>query len=147
MSQIVQDGDGYVIELAGWELNSCTADRFNVFLDFACYREDQPEEHSYLAVGGALSVELPDGRHELQTTSPDEFGPLLSLLRGEVRHASVDAHGTLEITLSTGAIEIQPHAEFEAWDLMTPGFKVVCMPGGDLAIWDGPQPTHGLGAE
>ena len=74
---------------------------------------------------------------------PGDKSPLLiRLINDVVSEASVDAFGGLLVRFSAGvAICIPPHAEFEAWGLVGPGDRrVTCMPGGELALWDGSAP-------
>lgn len=73
----------------------------------------------------------------------DKRSSLVRLVNDVVAEASVDASGELLIGFSTGAsMRIPPNAEFEAWGLVGPGDRrVTCMPGGELALWDGSTPN------
>jgi Family of unknown function (DUF6188) len=129
--------DAYVVELDGWVLNICYADGFSVWLNFVAYAGDGAEEgRATLMIGDEFSVSSAGAVHELRATKPADLGPLFSLLRGTIERAAVAADGTLQIAVGTGVVEVPPNPQFEAWDLSTPAFKAVCVPGGELAIWD-----------
>jgi hypothetical protein len=70
--------------------------------------------------------------------APASAAALLVRLLGEVI-TSVDAgqNGELDILFATGCrITVQSDALYEAWEVLdVAGTRVVCMPGGELAIW------------
>lgn len=44
--------------------------------------------------------------------------------------------GGLTLALSSATLRVDPDPGYEAWELRGPGTEmVVCMPGGELAIW------------
>jgi hypothetical protein len=45
-------------------------------------------------------------------------------------------NGTLRLVLGSNQLSVRPHPDFEAWQATGPGtLRVVCMPGGQLAVW------------
>ena len=61
---------------------------------------------------------------------------LLPLLNGEVDDVGVEADGALSLTLAGTALRCGPDPDFESWQVSGRGVGlVVCLPGGDLAIW------------
>ena len=54
--------------------------------------------------------------------------------------AAADRHGMLSVGFNTGwRLRVPPDEQFEAWTFTgASGEKVVCMPGGELAIWRAP---------
>ncbi|MGY4102596.1 DUF6188 family protein [Nocardia sp. R16R-3T] len=62
---------------------------------------------------------------------------LESELRGTITSAVVNSSGTLIIDLDSGnRLVVPPDDEYEAWTLVGPkGYRVVCMPHGELATW------------
>ena len=67
----------------------------------------------------------------------DGVALLLPLLNGEVTAVDIDASGGLSFALSGARIRCGSDPEYEAWSYDgRHGGKVVCMPGGDLAIWN-----------
>ncbi|HKV18232.1 MAG TPA: DUF6188 family protein [Mycobacterium sp.] len=75
---------------------------------------------------------------------PEHFDPVRQLVGDTIRESLVDDSGALSISFDTGArIECVPDEQFESWTLAGPrGFKVVSMPGGDLAVWDEADPDE-----
>jgi hypothetical protein len=66
------------------------------------------------------------------------LGTALVVLRRQVVDAVADKRGELVITLAGDLVlRSPPSQEYEAWNVTGPdGFRVVSMPGGELAIWD-----------
>ncbi|CCF61488.1 DUF6188 family protein [Nocardia cyriacigeorgica] len=60
-----------------------------------------------------------------------------TLVGAVVETATIDSSGSLELGLDTGvSVRVLPDMEYEAWSLVGPrGYRVVCLPGGQLAIW------------
>ncbi|WP_328406946.1 DUF6188 family protein [Nocardia sp. NBC_00403] len=79
--------------------------------------------------GGRWSVALANGG--------GSQSDLESVLRGAITSAVVNSSGTLTIDLDSGnRLVVPPDEEYEAWTLVGPnGYRVVCMPNGELAIW------------
>lgn len=68
---------------------------------------------------------------------PAELAPVLHICRiGTVRLEAMKA-GSLELELVNGSIlNVPPVRDYEAWTLAGPkGLKLVCMPGGKVAVW------------
>lgn len=68
----------------------------------------------------------------------DNSGPLDSL-REEINATSTaEKDGILVLTSADGlSLRVAPSADFEAWALAGPrGQKIVCLPGGELAVWE-----------
>ena len=66
----------------------------------------------------------------------DEVRPLLGQA---ITKAAVSTTGDLAITLNHAQLEVKAGDDHEAWQLSGPdGEMVVCMPGGELAVW-GPR--------
>ncbi|GGL27945.1 DUF6188 family protein [Nocardia jinanensis] len=65
---------------------------------------------------------------------PENIGPQLT---GLLRDAQVTADGTLRLEFDSGSsIEAFSDADYEAWSVVgANGYRVVCMPGGELAVW------------
>ncbi|MFI5719823.1 DUF6188 family protein [Nocardia sp. NPDC051750] len=65
---------------------------------------------------------------------PEEIGRQLT---GKVREAQTTDDGGLRLEFESGwSAEAVADADYEAWNVVgTRGFRVVCMPGGELAVW------------
>ena len=63
--------------------------------------------------------------------------PLWSSIQGVIESAVASVDGKMRIRFRSGAsIELHPDAVYESWSVTGPGgFRVVCTPGGELAIW------------
>jgi hypothetical protein len=77
-------------------------------------------------------------------SAPEVFGsdgltmPLAALIGRTVSTASAD-DGTLLLTFNDGSLlRCHPDPRYEAWEVVggDPQSFVVCLPGGELAIWD-----------
>jgi hypothetical protein len=62
---------------------------------------------------------------------------LAHLVRDSVALAEAGTVGDLRMVFESGAqLTVAPDAEYEAWGLVGPkGSRVVCTPGGELALW------------
>jgi Family of unknown function (DUF6188) len=69
--------------------------------------------------------------------------PVAALVGRTVASASA-TDGILSLTFADGAtLRCEPSAEYEAWQVVggSPENLVVCMPGGELAVWDDRTPS------
>lgn len=70
---------------------------------------------------------------------PEEnYKPVHDLVGLEVAEAEADNSGNLNVTFINGVrLHVDSDRNYEAWTLAgLQGVKVVCMPGGELAIWE-----------
>ena len=66
----------------------------------------------------------------------DDVRPLLGKV---ITSVSVSPEGDLDIEFDDARLSVSAGYDYEAWQLSGPnGEKVICMPGGELAIW-GPR--------
>lgn len=66
----------------------------------------------------------------------DGVALLLPLMNGEVTAVGIDSRGGLSFTLGGATVRCGSDPGYEAWSYDgRQGEKVVCTPGGDLAIW------------
>jgi hypothetical protein len=63
---------------------------------------------------------------------------LVGLLHQDIAQAWVSDDGVLTIRFADDAtLRATPDPDYEAWEIAGEnGFRVICMPGGKLAIWD-----------
>jgi hypothetical protein len=88
----------------------------------------RPEPDLYADVGNAEVIDSQGGPITLD-----------GLIGRVVQSASVDPDGTLCLAFNGGAsLRCEPDPQYEAWQVVggDPQTLVVCMPGGELAIWD-----------
>jgi hypothetical protein len=68
---------------------------------------------------------------------PASVGPVLAIVGQEVEGAVIE-DGALTLGLSDGSkIRCEPDDRYEAWQVVggTPEHLVICMPGGEIAVW------------
>jgi len=64
---------------------------------------------------------------------------VLSSMRSSIVADTSTAGGTLVLSFADGSLlRCEPHPNYEAWHVVggTPQHLVVCMPGGELVVWD-----------
>lgn len=92
-----------------------------------------------LQIEGDLELTTPDGIEVTGVSEEyEEIGDQLRALVGAtVTTATVGETSTLLIGFDTRAgIRVPADDEYEAWGLVGPhGYRVVCLPGGELALW------------
>ena len=85
-----------------------------------------------------FSMHTPDGDlpFSFGTGSIDQ-SPFQTLLGQTVTSSTVEDSGTLVLAFGDGSsLRVAPHDVYEAWTVAGPGGKkIVCMPGGELAVW------------
>ena len=76
------------------------------------------------------------------TDPPEAFVPVRNLLGTSISTSNIGENGSLSLTFDDGSIlHVEPDPNYEAWNLSGPdGLVVVCMAGGELAIWSGIAP-------
>lgn len=64
-------------------------------------------------------------------------GPLTDLVGKLVESSETDINGTLILIFNNGSIlRAEASESYESWTVAGPdGYKVVCMPGGELSVW------------
>src|SRR5271154_4583082 len=76
------------------------------------------------------------------TIDPSEassrLGELAVSLRWRpARRCLLTADGVLTLELESGlTIDVPPHPDYEAWQVLCPGYRIIATPGGKLAVWD-----------
>ncbi|MEM7284776.1 MAG: DUF6188 family protein [Actinomycetota bacterium] len=92
-----------------------------------------------VTIEGDFTVEVDGETHPVSPESIVGSGAiLLGLLHQVVHAATVGDDGTLTLTIGSATVTVPPSADFEAWTYAAEdGRRVVCMPGGELAVWAG----------
>jgi len=87
-----------------------------------------------------VEFETPDG--DKRSVAFDEEGDfdgldLNTFFNGKIASASTSSTGALTILLESGnRATVATDEHFESWTIVGPnGYRVVCMPGGELATW------------
>ncbi|SEA74320.1 MULTISPECIES: DUF6188 family protein [unclassified Mycobacterium] len=76
------------------------------------------------------------------TDRPEAFETMYSLVGKRVSTSRISDNGSLSLEFEDGSqIVVEPDKEYEAWTATGPdGLVIVCMAGGELAIWSGIAP-------
>ncbi|BAW05977.1 DUF6188 family protein [Nocardia seriolae] len=88
-------------------------------------------------IEGELAVHSPTGARLHRIPGEPHTDDLVAALTGVIVAATVADNGELRIDLASGhRLVVEPDPYFEAWNVTAPGrYLVVCMPGGELAVW------------
>ena len=105
----------------------------------------ESEEQTFIWIGGEFHLEVNGEKHLLSTEEPAKLEPLLALVNAAVESARAYKDGLLELNFEKrGKLSMHPHPEVESWGITGAyGLRVVCTPGGELAIWQADPPARG----
>jgi hypothetical protein len=137
VSEVQRNDDGtWAVPIVGWEVTRCC-----VGIGFLLLMHGD-DGRGTLKVGTECTI---SGGGETVTVDPEDdpaaVGRFTVFLREQVTSATATDRGRLEVRFAKGAsLTVEPDPDYEAWGIATgsEGFRLVSMPGGDLAIW---QPT------
>jgi Family of unknown function (DUF6188) len=102
---------------------------------------DSPHEPFDMAMAAKLRVRR-GAEDPGNTIDPSEassgLGELAVTLRWQAaRRCLLTAEGVLTLELESGlTIDVQPDPDYEAWQVLCPGYLIIATPGGELAVWD-----------
>jgi hypothetical protein len=92
-----------------------------------------------LRIGDIFTFTTVDGVEKLVRPEEDPagLGPVLACTRTTVEAATAVEDGNLELSFADGSsLRVAPSPAYEAWEFAGPReSRIVCMPGGQLAIW------------
>jgi hypothetical protein len=100
----------------------------------------------YAGIGTCTYLDAEGKRHEVVGEDVWTFGPVLDIVGKEVKSVAT-AEGTLVLNFTDGgSLRCPPDDRYEAWEVVggSPEHLVVCMPGGELAVWDDQSPRWRL---
>lgn len=94
-------------------------------------------EYIMITIEQQFCLELAEIKYTLNPGIPSELGPVFSILHNVLRSALAYKDGTLKLEFSNGdKLSIVAHPKYEAWGIAGDrGLRIVCLPGGDLAVW------------
>jgi hypothetical protein len=132
--EFVSEGRRIRLPLTGCTVNRCCAD-WAVTLEM----QNPDGDHFELRIGDVFAFTAPDGTETLLRSEEDPagLGPVLTCTRTVVESATAVEDGHLEMSFVDGSsLRVNPSPAYEAWEFTGPrGSKIVCMPGGEPAIW------------
>jgi hypothetical protein len=99
--------------------------------------QDGSDIKGSIMIGRAFRLETARGAVAVDPMRPESVAPVLGLMREVIARATASKTGTLTLTFWSGErLIVPPDPQYEAWVASSPAFwKIVCMPGGELAIW------------
>lgn len=143
--------DGIVIELeetpSGWTVQAPNADVATVALGHGLRIVLYVDGGDALDVLIETTLRLDSEDLASRTIDPQQptadLGRLaVALLHKRVANCEASSEGDLLLQFQEGTrIRVAPNAQFEAWSLNAPLFKLVSLPGGEVARWDLTDPA------
>ncbi len=129
---LVEYDDYWLIPLTG-RLLSRVIVGYGLTLEFL----DPLEEQISVLIAGNFHLASDRGNVLLTCNQPTDLGPVLGLIGRSVETARAHKDGRLELNFAAGArICVAPADNYESWNVTGARWlRIVCMPGGDLAIW------------
>jgi Family of unknown function (DUF6188) len=130
MSSAKNGGAAIGTLLTGKTVSRCVVDR-SFSMEFG--------EGELLRIEGEFIVESTTRRHALSAERVEELGPALVVVGKTISWLGASEGGELDLQFEDGTrLHVSPDSQYEAWEVVgRGGFRVVCMPGGALAIWRG----------
>jgi hypothetical protein len=99
---------------------------------------DQVEPALYADLGPFEFVDGGGDRHVVDPQDPATVGPVLRTVGRQIQNVD-SQQGALTLSFSDASrLRCDPHDEYEAWTVTggSPQHLVVCMPGGEIAVWE-----------
>jgi len=124
-------GDFWELPFSGREITRCLVDHaFSLQLWSPTVTFDLRIECPFV-VREANSPDSVMNPEEVST-----LAPALSMFEKCVEHARAYKDGRLEVLFSDGAtLHVEPDEQYEAWEVVGGGQRIVSTPGGELAVW------------
>jgi len=129
---MIELDDKWVFEVNNLEVIQCLVDyAFSVIMNGSGNDVQIGIESEFIYFQGTQRYEL------LAERGPTTICPALGVLHQELKSLEVHKSGILEIVFLNGdKIVVNPDPQYEAWTLNGPDdLLMVCMPGGEIAIW------------
>jgi hypothetical protein len=116
--------------------------RFQIDFQLTLQFFEPEDEETIVWISGEFKLELDGQQYALSAEDREKIGPVFALFRKTVNSALAHKDGILEITFREGGrLTVPPHPNYEAWGVTgVRWLRVVCMAGGDLAIWSADPP-------
>ena len=134
----IEQGDRFIEHRNHWTIPLQGKIVTRCFLDSAFGIELSDRDYDItIRIEGTFRLKVLDKEYKLSPENPTALGPALSLFQKEVYSSSAYKDGKLEVAfLDENCLLVEPDTEYEAWEIVgSSGLKVVCMPGGQLSVW------------
>jgi hypothetical protein len=102
---------------------------------------ERVEPALYAELGPFEFLDPKGDQHDVDPEDHESLGPILSTV-GRLIEAVDTEGGVLSLTFSDASrLRCDPHDRYEAWQVVggSPQHLVVCMAGGELAVWEAPE--------
>lgn len=123
----------------GWEIDTKNATIFRCIIDYAFRIELSINGQSLtLAIECEFIISQDGNIYHLDIEDKDrsKLTQGLYLIGQKAQKITIDKDGLIKVQLESEYIMVKPHERYEAWQLRTSNLLIVCIPGGDVAIWD-----------
>jgi hypothetical protein len=133
---VVETDVGWTLPLVGRRVTQCAVD-FAFTLDFWV----RGPQSAFVKIESRFTLGDANGAIECNPEDTMSVAPALKLFQREIRSAVVSRSGILALVFSDGQwIRVPPDADYEAWEArMEDETLLVCMPGGDVAVFSAPS--------
>lgn len=138
--QAIEETDRYILPLGNRKVS-------RIYIDFALglfFWEAHPKLE--IRIEGKIRI-MRNSMPEVivDPSKPESLGPALFLFNRTVRWAHAFKDGTLKIQFTdNNALQVDPGIKYEPWEVASEGglkgMKLVSLPGGSIAFWQGEQP-------
>lgn len=130
---LIEQPESWFIPLSGYEITL-------ICVGYELQIHSQGSDLSAsIAIGDKFNLLTGDELYNFNVgTESSTLGPVLGLLHKRIESVSAMKDGHLNVIIDSGiSLSVAPDHAYEAWDVsISNGIRVVCMPGGELAIWD-----------
>lgn len=130
---LIEDDDRWLLPYRGMQVDQiCVSYQLSLVLDGGA--EVTVETPALLTVG---SFSAPDARAVELVPERQDVAAALHLFGSKVLSSVAFKSGSLRVVFDGGLhLDVSPDPKYEAWALTGPlGLRIVCMPGGGLAVW------------
>ncbi len=133
-ADLVEYADRWVIPAAGFQVGGITVGAFEVYLDGA-------NQRIVLRMGSTLLFREGDVDYQIDVGDMSQICKVFSIVGQSVVNCVALKNGELHVNFAENVkMVVKPLDKVEAWELyeVAPdltGFRIICMPGGDLAVW------------
>lgn len=136
--KLIEYDDYWVVPL---EENTIARVEVGYSLELAFLDANQRETRVW--VGGEITLEIEGVLYKLHGDDPSTLCPVLKLWRKRVERALAHKDGRLELKFHGGdLLRAKPLSQTESWGLTGQrSLRIVCMAGGDLAVWQPDPPA------
>ena len=129
---LIEHDDYWLIPLRGTRVAK-------IIIDLALRIEfiDASENETLIWIGGSIRIRSQGNEYMLHGDNPKELAPILELWGSAVDSAAAHKDGRLEVKFRDGSdFCAYPLPATESWGVTGQRWlRIVCMPGGDLAVW------------